>query len=345
MPRRAPFFCAGCPHNRSTLVPAGSTALGGIGCHTLALFMGRFTKGLFVNMGVRPRPHLPLHAPPPPRPRTAAESVPCARWQVEGANWIALQRFLARQHTFVNVGDGTYVHSAVLAVRACVAAGASMTFKILSNNAVAMTGGQANDTGALSAPPAVARQLLAEGVREVVIVSEFPDVHAAAGAQEGVSVVGRGELMAVQERLEKVMGVTAIIYDQDCATEKRRKRKRGLAPAPKTRVVISERVCEGCGDCGVKSNCVAVEAVGPANPSLWWRVFVRSWRGPARGGAGGDSARAEAPRERGGVQQGPHLPRSCARPRRVLRPRSRPPHARQLRRCWRQGCPRADGAR
>ena len=275
VPRRAPFFCAGCPHNRSTLVPAGSTALGGIGCHTLALFMGRFTKGLFVNMGVRPRPHLPLHAPPPPRPRTAAESVPCARWQVEGSNWIALQRFLARQHTFVNVGDGTYVHSAVLSVRACVAAGASMTFKILSNNAVAMTGGQANDTGALSAPPAVARQLLAEGVREVVIVSEFPDVHAAAGAQEGLSVVGRGELMAVQARLEKVPGVTAIIYDQDCATEKRRKRKRGLAPAPRTRVVISERVCEGCGDCGVKSNCVAVEAVGPANPSLWWRVFVR----------------------------------------------------------------------
>jgi len=108
-----------------------------------------------------------------------------------------------------------------------------------------------------------------------VIVSEFPDVHAAAGAQEGVSVVGRGELMAVQARLEKVPGVTAIIYDQDCATEKRRKRKRGLAPAPRTRVVISERVCEGCGDCGVKSNCVAVEAVGPANPSLWWRVFVR----------------------------------------------------------------------
>ena len=112
VPKRAPYFCAGCPHNRSTRVPGGSFALGGIGCHTLALFMGRFTKGLFVNMGV------------------------------EGANWIGLEPFLSQKHTFVNVGDGTYVHSAVLSIRACVAAKANMTFKILSNNAVAMTGGQ-----------------------------------------------------------------------------------------------------------------------------------------------------------------------------------------------------------
>ena len=193
--KRLPYFCAGCPHNSSTVVPEGSQAMGGIGCHTLALFMpGRFS--LFTHMGC------------------------------EGANWIGMERFVDAPHVFANVGDGTYVHSAVLAIRAAVAAGATMTYKILYNGAVAMTGGQSNDTGALSSPLQMAAQLRAEGVAEVVIVAELPDTYASAVPGAGVSVVERGEMEAVQRRLRDVPGVTAIIFDQDCATEKRRKRKR-----------------------------------------------------------------------------------------------------------------------
>ncbi|MGB1602553.1 MAG: thiamine pyrophosphate-dependent enzyme, partial [Promethearchaeia archaeon] len=226
VPKRLPYFCAGCPHNGSTVVPEGSQAMGGIGCHTLALFMpSRFN--LFSHMGC------------------------------EGANWIGMHHFVDSTHVFANVGDGTYVHSAVLAIRACVAAGVTITYKILFNGAVAMTGGQVNDTGEYATPAHIARQLRAEGVVRVVIVSDTPDAYRSL-SEPGVEVEGRQELEAVQRRLREVAGVTAIIYDQDCATEKRRKRKRGRAPRPTQHLVINEEVCEGCGDCGLKSNCVAI---------------------------------------------------------------------------------------
>ena len=176
----------------------------------------------------------------------------------EGANWIGEAPFSKRGHVFQNLGDGTYNHSGYLAVRASVAAKVNVTYKILFNDAVAMTGGQRHD-GNLTVPM-IAQQVAAEGVQKVVIVTDEPDKYPA-GIKwpDGLTIHHRDELDKVQRELATVPGVTALIYDQTCASEKRRRRKRGQFPDPDKRVIINERVCEGCGDCGVKSNCVSVQ--------------------------------------------------------------------------------------
>ncbi|MEM9581942.1 MAG: indolepyruvate ferredoxin oxidoreductase family protein [Pseudomonadota bacterium] len=225
---RLPYFCSGCPHNSSTKVPEGSRAYAGIGCHYMVQWMDRDTTGS-TQMGG------------------------------EGANWIGEEPFSNRDHVFQNIGDGTYNHSGNLAIRAAVAAGTNITYKVLYNDAVAMTGGQGND-GGLDAPQ-IARELHAMGVREVVVVyDEKEDVQAAA-FPSGMAMHERAELPAVQERLRDIKGVTAIVYVQTCAAEKRRRRKRGLFPDPDKRVFINTDICEGCGDCGVQSNCVSIVPV------------------------------------------------------------------------------------
>ncbi len=227
---RLPWFCPGCPHNSSTKVPEGSMAVAGIGCHFMATWMGRQTLG-FTQMGG------------------------------EGASWLGIAPFTKRPHVFQNIGDGTFYHSGSLAIRAAKAAGANITFKILFNDAVAMTGGQKMETGNLSVPQ-IARLLEAEGVGEIAVVTDEPGKYPlGAGFPHGVLVQHRDEMDAVQRRLREIPGVTAIIYDQTCAAEKRRRRKRGAYPDPDERVVINELVCEGCGDCGVQSNCVAIQPV------------------------------------------------------------------------------------
>ena len=223
--QRVPYFCAGCPHNTSTVVPDGSRAYAGIGCHYMALWMDRQTEG-FTQMGG------------------------------EGANWIGEAPFSKRAHVFQNMGDGTYVHSGSLAIRAAVAAGVTITFKVLYNDAVAMTGGQKLDGGITVAQ--IAAQVLAEGVRDVDIVTDEPDKYGAGELPGRVTVHHRRDLDAVQRKLARTAGVTVLIYDQTCAAEKRRRRKRGEAPDPDRRVFINPDVCEGCGDCGKKSNCVAI---------------------------------------------------------------------------------------
>lgn len=226
---RVPYFCAGCPHSSSTHVPEGSRAYAGIGCHYMAQFMDRSTEG-FTQMGG------------------------------EGANWIGEHRFSTRDHVFQNLGDGTYNHSGYLAVRAAAASGANITYKILFNDAVAMTGGQPNE-GNLT-PWVIANQVYAEGAKRVVVVTDEPDKYDATIQWPlGTTIHHRSELNAVQKELATVKGLSAMIYDQTCASEKRRRRKRGTFPDPDRRAVINEQVCEGCGDCGVKSNCVAVGAV------------------------------------------------------------------------------------
>jgi len=223
---RLPYFCAGCPHNSSTHVPDGARAYAGIGCHYMVQWMDRETEG-FTHMGG------------------------------EGVNWIGEAPFSKRGHVFQNIGDGTYIHSGSLAVRAAVAANTNITFKILYNDAVAMTGGQSLD-GGLTVPQ-IARQLQAEGVKSVAVVTDEPDKYRGQSAlPTDVKVHHRRNLNPVQEDLATVPGVTALIYDQTCAAEKRRRRKRGKFPDPDKRVFINPQVCEGCGDCGVKSNCVAV---------------------------------------------------------------------------------------
>jgi len=226
---RIPYFCSGCPHNTSTKVPEGSRALAGIGCHYMALWMDRSTA-TFTQMGG------------------------------EGASWIGQAAFTETSHVFQNLGDGTYVHSGLLAIRAAVAAGVTMTYKILYNDAVAMTGGQPTE-----GHPSVAQithQLYGEGVRRIVVVTDEPDKYPIdAGFAAGVTVHHRSELDAVQRSLRATAGVTALIYDQVCATEKRRRRKRGLMADPDVRVVINEDVCEGCGDCSRTSNCLSVVPV------------------------------------------------------------------------------------
>jgi indolepyruvate ferredoxin oxidoreductase len=225
---RSPYFCSGCPHNSSTVVPEGMRAAAGIGCHFMALWMNRSTFG-FTHMGG------------------------------EGANWIGESAFSKRKHLFQNLGDGTYNHSGILPIRAAVAAGdVNITYKILFNDAVAMTGGQHHE-GGLTAPM-IARQVAAEGVKKVVVVTDEPwkyprDV----GWPQGLTVYHRDELMGVQKELAEIPGVTVLIYDQTCAAEKRRRRKRGTYPDPDKRVIINELVCEGCGDCGVQSNCVSIQ--------------------------------------------------------------------------------------
>ncbi|MBM1557228.1 indolepyruvate ferredoxin oxidoreductase family protein [Sulfitobacter mediterraneus] len=221
---RLPYFCSGCPHNSSTKLPEGARAYAGIGCHYMVQWMDRETTG-FTHMGG------------------------------EGANWIGEAPFSNRKHVFQNLGDGTYNHSGVQAIRAALAAGTNITYKILYNDAVAMTGGQHNE-GDLSAPRIVA-ELRAMGVKNLVVVyDEKEDVDFA--AFKGVELFERAELMNVQKRFEKIEGVSAIVYIQTCAAEKRRRRKRGLFPDPDKRVFINDAVCEGCGDCGVQSNCVSI---------------------------------------------------------------------------------------
>ncbi|MGB8044126.1 MAG: indolepyruvate ferredoxin oxidoreductase family protein, partial [Pseudolabrys sp.] len=225
--QRIPYFCSGCPHNTSTRVPEGSRAYAGIGCHYMAQWMDRKTLG-YTQMGG------------------------------EGANWIGEAPFSNRDHVFQNLGDGTYNHSGYLAIRAAIASGVKMTYKILFNDAVAMTGGQAND-GGLTVPQ-IAAQVAAEGASRVVVVTDEPWKYAKEIEwPRGLTVHHRDDLDSIQRELTAVSGVSVLIYDQTCAAEKRRRRKRGAFPDPDKRVVINDLVCEGCGDCGVKSNCVSVQ--------------------------------------------------------------------------------------
>ena len=225
--QRIPYFCSGGPHNTSTRVPEGSRAYAGIGCHYMAQWMDRKTLG-YTQMGG------------------------------EGANWIGEAPFSNRDHVFQNLGDGTYNHSGYLAIRAAIASGVKMTYKILFNDAVAMTGGQAND-GGLTVPQ-IAAQVAAEGANRVVVVTDEPWKYAKdIEWPRGLTVHHRDELDSIQRELTAVSGVSVLIYDQTCAAEKRRRRKRGAFPDPDKRVVINDLVCEGCGDCGVKSNCVSVQ--------------------------------------------------------------------------------------
>jgi indolepyruvate ferredoxin oxidoreductase len=225
--QRVPYFCSGCPHNTSTRVPEGSRAYAGIGCHYMAQWMDRETLG-YTQMGG------------------------------EGANWIGEAPFSKREHVFQNLGDGTYNHSGYLAIRAAIASGVKMTYKILFNDAVAMTGGQAND-GGLTVPH-IARQVAAEGASRVLVVTDEPWKYPKnTDWPRGLTVHHRDQLDALQHELTTVPGVSVLIYDQTCAAEKRRRRKRGTFPDPNKRVVINDLVCEGCGDCGVKSNCVSVQ--------------------------------------------------------------------------------------
>ena len=224
---RIPYFCSGCPHNSSTVVPEGMRAYAGIGCHYMAQWMDRSTLG-FTQMGG------------------------------EGANWIGEAPFSKRPHVFQNLGDGTYNHSGYMAIRGAIASGVNITYKILFNDAVAMTGGQAND-GGLTVPQ-IARQVAAEGAKHVVVVTDEPWKYSKhEDWPRGLTIHHRDEVISVQQELAKIPGVTVLIYDQTCAAEKRRRRKRGLFPDPDKRVIINELVCEGCGDCGVKSNCVSVQ--------------------------------------------------------------------------------------
>ncbi|OFW98969.1 MAG: pyruvate ferredoxin oxidoreductase, partial [Alphaproteobacteria bacterium RIFCSPHIGHO2_12_FULL_63_12] len=228
--KRVPYFCSGCPHNTSTKVPEGSKALAGIGCHFMASWMDRDTSSL-IQMGG------------------------------EGVNWASKSMFLKdRPHIFQNLGDGTYYHSGYLAIRQAIAASANITYKILFNDAVAMTGGQPID-GVLTVP-AMASQIKAEGVRKIVIVSDQPEkIIENGGIPAEIAVRSRDDLDEVQRDLREIKGVTAIIYEQTCAAEKRRRRKKGDYPDPPKRIFINELVCEGCGDCSTQSNCLSIVPV------------------------------------------------------------------------------------
>jgi len=225
--RRAPFFCSGCPHTRSTRIPEGSHAMSGIGCHGMVSF-------------VRPE-----------------ETLTPMQMGAEGANWLGMAPFTDLPHIFQNMGDGTYYHSGLLAIRAAVASGANITYKILYNDAVAMTGGQPVD-GPLSVAE-IAQQLRHEGVGRIVVLSDNPDYHRQTGGfPEGVAIGHRDTLDAVQRELREITGVTGLIYEQTCAAEKRRRRKRGTFPNPAKRMFIAHQVCEGCGDCSEQSSCVSI---------------------------------------------------------------------------------------
>ena len=226
---RMPYFCPGCPHSTGTKVPEGSKALAGIGCHFLAQSMDRNTSG-YTQMGG------------------------------EGASWMGMAPFTHQKHVFQNIGDGTYFHSGLLAVRAVAASGANTTFKVLYNDAVAMTGGQPID-GQLTVPQ-ITLQLHAEGAKRVAVVTDEPEKYPPSLEwAPGVTIHHRDDYDQVQREFREISGLTGIVYDQTCATEKRRRRKRGKMIDPLKRTVINEAVCEGCGDCGVQSNCVAVTPV------------------------------------------------------------------------------------
>jgi indolepyruvate ferredoxin oxidoreductase len=226
---RPPYFCSGCPHNTSTKLPDGSIAIGGIGCHTMAIGMNRGLIG-YTHMGA------------------------------EGTPWIGLSKYSKHAHIFANMGDGTYFHSGSLAIRAAVASNTNITYKILYNDAVAMTGGQPVD-GEITVAKIVA-QMAAEGVKKIVVVSDEPEKYPAGLFDaHGATIHDRDDLDDVQKMLRATLGCSVLIYDQTCAAEKRRRRKRGLMPDPAMRLVINEAVCEGCGDCGVASNCLSVEPV------------------------------------------------------------------------------------
>src|SRR5690349_15528635 len=226
---RVPYFCSGCPHNSSTKVPEGSMAMAGIGCHTLAIGMERNTK-TFTHMGA------------------------------EGAPWVGASHFSDMPHVFQNLGDGTYFHSGYLAIRHAIATNTNITYKILYNDAVAMTGGQPHDGNVH--PWTISQQVHAEGARRIALVSDDPDKYAI-GTEwaPGVTFHHRDELDEVQRELREYKGVSVLIYDQTCAAEKRRRRKRGTYPDPNKRVFINQAVCEGCGDCSVASNCLSVTPV------------------------------------------------------------------------------------
>ena len=228
VPSRSPYFCSGCPHNTSTKTPDGSISGGGIGCHVMALMLPELKTDTFCQMGG------------------------------EGVQWIGAQPFSKTSHIFQNLGDGTYQHSGLLAIRAAVAAGANVTYKILFNDAVAMTGGQPAEGS--NDPARITRQLHAEGVQTIALVSDQPERWTSGRELASVVTVHHRDAMdEVQRRLRTIPGVTAIVYEQTCAAEKRRRRKKQPAAAAPRRVVINPRVCEGCGDCSVQSNCISIE--------------------------------------------------------------------------------------
>lgn len=223
---RTPYFCSGCPHNTSTKVPEGSRALAGIGCHFMTLWMDRSTE-TFTHMGG------------------------------EGVTWTGIAPFTKEKHIFANLGDGTYFHSGSLAIRQSIASKANITYKILYNDAVAMTGGQHHD-GDLS-PQKITFQLHSEGIRDIYLVSENPDAYPANTIAPGVKLAHRDELDRVMKECREIAGCSAIVFVQTCAAEKRRRRKKGILEDPQRRVIINPAVCEGCGDCSVQSNCISVE--------------------------------------------------------------------------------------
>ncbi len=226
---RIPYFCSGCPHNTSTRVPDGMRAYAGIGCHFMSQWMDRSTEG-YTHMGG------------------------------EGANWVGEAPFSTRGHVFQNLGDGTYNHSGTLALRFAVASNTNITYKILFNDAVAMTGGQRHEGGLTV--DMIARQVAAEGAKKVAVVTDEPEKYTSAVQwPAGITIHHREHLDEVQRDLAKIEGVSVMIYDQTCASEKRRRRKRGTFPDPDKRVIINDLVCEGCGDCGITSNCVSVQPV------------------------------------------------------------------------------------
>ena len=225
---RLPYFCSGCPHNSSTVNPEGEIGGSGIGCHGMATWMDR-GLAFMTHMGG------------------------------EGSNWIGMSPFTEKEHFFQNVGDGTYFHSASKSVEACVASGVNITYKILYNAAVAMTGGQAVKGGL--DPISLAKKLEYEGVKKITIVTELPEKYPQKKINDNIKVVHKSKYPQSVAELKHIKGVTALIYDQQCAAEKRRDRKRGILEIPRKRVLINEAVCEGCGDCGVQSNCLSVTPV------------------------------------------------------------------------------------